>query len=146
MRRLQVIHRPWMVAIGSLLLVGCATPYNEWQPSGYYVTNEMVYGCDSFEGAKGTVMKKTAVLSLSLQRQLLDALNQAASTDEDLTKKLDEHRDNLLCWYETPEKDIELSLGTFCDAPYQVTFRQQGQKWTVVHGLQTIVECAIGRR
>ena len=111
----QFVSTPksWVLASAILLFVGCATPQSEWKPAGYYITDQSVYGCDSFEGTKGTVMKKTAVLSLSLQRRLLGLLDHATSADKGLLEELDDYRDQLMCWYETPEKDIELqSRGT----------------------------------
>ena len=137
------ISRNWVAASAALLFVGCATPTpeSEWRPAGYYITDHSVLGCDSFEGAKGTVMKKTAVLSLSLQRRLLVLLDHAASADEDLLKELDDRRDQLACWYETPEKDIELSLGELCDSPFRVTFHPRGEEWLVTGADRAIVLC-----
>ena len=132
---------PWRVAFLALTVVGCATPQTEWNPAGYYVTNQSVYGCDSFEGAKGTVMKQTAILSLSLQRRLLASLDHAASMDEALRKQLDEYRDHLMCWYETPEKNVELTLGAFCDSPLEIEFHARGEEWHVAFAERAIVEC-----
>ena len=131
------------VASAALLVVGCATPtpQSEWKPAGYYITDQTVYGCDSFEGAKGTVMKKTALVSLSLQRKLLGLLEHAASADKDLLSELDDHRDKLLCWFETPEKDIELSLGEHCDSPFLITFHPRGEEWLVTGASSSIVLC-----
>lgn len=133
----------WVAASAALLFVGCATPtpQSEWKPAGYYITDHSVLGCDSFEGAKGTVMKKTAVLSLSLQRRLLGLLDYAASADEDVLRELDDHRDQLACWYETPEKDIELSLGEICDNPFQIIFHPRGEEWVVSGTFEAIVLC-----
>jgi len=133
--------KSWVVASATLLVVGCATPQSEWKPAGYYITDQSVYGCDSFEGRKGTVMKKTAVLSLSLQRRLLGLVDHAASADKYLLKELDNHRDQLVCWYETPEKDVELSLGAFCDGPFRITFHPQGEEWIVSSSYTAIVTC-----
>jgi len=86
-------------------------------------------------------MKKTALLSLSLQRRLLGLLDHAASADEDLQKELDDHRHKLACWFETPEKDIELSLGEICDSPFQITFHPRGEEWVVSDANRAIVLC-----
>jgi hypothetical protein len=134
------------LATAVLLLAGCATPHSEWKPAGYYVTDQRAYGCDSFEGAKGTVMKQTAILSLSLQRSLLGLLDQAASKDPDLRKELDDHRDQLMCWYETPEKNVELSLGAFCDSPFEIEFRLRGGEWRLSSAARAIVHCSRRRR
>jgi len=136
------IPKSWLVASAALLFAACATPQqSEWKPAGYYVTNQPVLGCDSFEGKEGTVMKKTAVLSLGLQRKLLALLDRAASADQDLLKEFDNYRDQLACWYETPEKDIELSLGELCDGPFQITFHPRGEEWVVSSALRAIVLC-----
>jgi hypothetical protein len=131
----------WILAAATLLFAGCATPQSEWKPAGYYVTDQSVYGCDSFEGAKGTVMKRTAVLSVSLQRRLLALLDSAATADKDLLKELDDHRDQLVCWYETPEKDVELSLGFLCDSPLVITFHGRDAEWIVSSAGRAIVQC-----
>ena len=86
-------------------------------------------------------MKKTAVLSLSLQRRLLGMLDRAASADEGLLEELDNYRDQLMCWYETPEKNIELSLGAFCDGPMRIAFHPQGEEWAIASALRAIVTC-----
>jgi hypothetical protein len=140
------IPKGWVLASAVLLFVGCATPQSEWKPAGYYITDQTVYGCDSFEGQKGTVMKKTAVLSLSFQRRLLGLLDRAASADNSLLEELDNYRDQLMCWYETPEKDIELSLGAFCDGPFQIIFSPRGDEWVVSYALRAIVMCHSARR
>ena len=139
------IPKNWVLASAVLLFVGCATPQSEWKPAGYYVTDQSVLGCDSFEGEKGTVMKKTAVLSLSLQRRLLGLLEHTAAADKDLLQELDNYRDQLMCWYETPEKDIELSLGAFCDGPFGITFHPRGEEWVVSSASRAIVTCHIAR-
>jgi len=130
----------------ALLFVGCATPQSEWKPAGYYITDQTIYGCDSFEGRKGTVVRKTAVLSLSLQRRLLGLLDHAASADKDLLKELDNYRDQLMCWYESPKKDIELRLGALCDDPFEITFHAQGKEWVVSSASRAIVLCHGPRR
>jgi hypothetical protein len=86
-------------------------------------------------------MKQTAILSLKLQRRLLALLNQSASEDEKLQKDLADYRDHLVCWYETPEKDIQLSLGGWCDSPLQIEFRQRSGEWSLVFAERAIVEC-----
>jgi hypothetical protein len=138
--------RSGVLASAVLLCVGCATSQNEWRPAGYYITDQSVYGCDSFEGKKGTVMKKTAVLSLGLQRRLLGLQDHAASADKDLFEELDNHRDQFICWYETPEKEIELSLGPYCDSPYRIKFGPRGEGWAVSSALRAIVLCHSARR
>jgi hypothetical protein len=135
-----------VVTSAVLLFVGCATPQSEWKPAGYYTTDQRLYGCDSFEGTKGTAMKKTAVLSLNLQRRLVGLLDRTASADEFLRKELDNYRDRLMCWYETPEADIELSLGAFCDGPFQITFHPRGDEWIVTSASMAIVMCHSTRR
>jgi hypothetical protein len=139
------IPKSGVVASAVLLVVGCAAPQSEWKPAGYYITERSVYGCDSFEGQKGTVMKKSAVLSLGLQRRLLGLLDHTASADKDLLKELDNYRDQLMCWYETPEKDIELTLGAVCDGPFEVTFHSRGEEWVVSSASRAIVTCHIAR-
>jgi hypothetical protein len=139
------IPKNWVVVPAVLLFVGCATPQSEWNPAGYYITDQSVYACASFEGAKGTVVKRTAVLSLSLQRRLLGLLDHTASADEGLLKELDSYRDQPMCWYETPEKDIELSLGAFCDGPFQITFHPRGDEWVVSSALGAIALCHSAR-
>jgi hypothetical protein len=128
-------------AISAALLAGCTAPKSEWKPVGYYVTNQSVFGCDSFEGKKGTSAKRTAALSLKLQRQLLALLGQAASQDEKLQKDLDDYRNHLACWYETPEAGIQLSLGELCDGPLQIEFRERSGEWSLTSGERAIVEC-----
>ena len=140
------IPKSWVSASAVLLFVGCTTPQSEWKPAGYYITDQSVYGCNSFEGKKGTVMKKTAVLSLSLQRRLLGLLDHAALADKGLLEELDNNRDQLMCWYETPEKDIELSLGAFCDSPFQINFRPRGEGWVISSASRAIVVCNSARR
>jgi hypothetical protein len=135
-----------LAASAALLFVACATPRSEWKPAGYYVTDESVYGCDSFEGKEGTAVKHTAVLSLGLQRRLLGLLDHAASADKDLQKELDDFQERLACWYETPEKDIELTLGAFCDSPFEITFHPRGGEWIISSASRAIVECPTGRR
>ena len=135
-----------VVTSAALLFSACATPHSEWKPAGYYITDQRVYGCDSFEGAKGTSMKQTALLSLGLQRRLLGLLDQAASADNDLQKELDSFREQLMCWYETPEKDIELSLGALCDSPFQIIFHSRGEGWAVSSASRAIVMCHSARR
>jgi len=135
------IPKSWVLAPAVLLFVGCATPESEWRPAGYYITDHLVVGCTSFEGKKGTVVKKTAVLSLSLQRRLLGLLDHAASADKDLLEELDNHRDRLMCWYETPEKDIELSLGALCDSPFEINFHPRGDEWIISSASRAIVMC-----
>ena len=144
----QFVSTPksWVLASAILLFVGCATPQSEWKPAGYYITDQSVYGCDSFEGTKGTVMKKTAVLSLSLQRRLLGLLDHATSADKGLLEELDNYRDQLMCWYETPEKDIELSLGALCDSPFRIYFRPRGEEWVISSASRAIVVCNTARR
>ena len=134
-------RKSWVLAPAVLLFVGCATPQSEWKPAGYYITDQSVYGCDSFEGTKGMVMKKTAVLSLGLQRRLLGLLDDAASADKSLLEELDNYRHQLMCWYETPEKDIELSLGALCDGPFEITFHFRGEEWIVSSASMAIVMC-----
>jgi hypothetical protein len=129
-----------------LLFIGCATPQSEWKPAGYYITDQAVLGCNSFEGRKGTVMKKTAVLSLNLQRRLLGLLDRAASADKGMLEELDNYRDQLLCWYETPEKEIQLSLGALCDGPFEITFHPRGEEWVISSASQAIVMCHEVRR
>ena len=141
-----IFSRQLVVVSAALLIVACATPRHEWKPAGYYVTNQRAYGCDSFEGKKGVVVKQTAVLALGLQRKLLGLLDQAASADKDLQKKLDYFREALLCWFETPEKDIELNLGAFCDGPFEVIFHARGEEWIVTSADWAIVTCSPGRR
>jgi hypothetical protein len=133
--------KSWALAPAVLLFIGCATSQSEWKPAGYYITDQSVYGCDSFEGAKGVVMKRTAVLSLGLQRRLLELLDHAASADKRLLEELDDYRHQLLCWYETPEKDIELSLGALCDGPFEITFHSRGEEWVVSSASMAIVMC-----
>jgi hypothetical protein len=140
------IARSGVLASAILLFVGCATPQNELKPSGYYITNQFVYGCDSFEGKKGTVTKKTALLSLGLQRRLLGLLDQAASADKDLLEELDNYRDALMCWYETPEKEILLRLGPHCDDPFEIYFRPRGEGWVLSFASRAIVMCHSARR
>ena len=140
------IPKSWVSASAVLLFVGCTTPQSEWKPAGYYITDQSVYGCDSFEGKKGTVMKKTAVLSLSLQRRLLGLLDHAALADKGLLEELDNNRDQLMCWYETPEKDIELSLGALCDSPFEITFHPRGDEWIITSASRAIVMCHSARR
>ena len=84
-------------------------------------------------------MNRTAVLSLSLQRRLLGLLDHAAGADKDLLQELDNYRDQLMCWFETPEKDIELSLGAFCDGPFRITFHPRGEEWVVSSASRAIV-------
>jgi len=139
------IPKHWIVAPAALLFVACVTPHSEWKPAGYYVTDQSVYGCVSFEGAKGTAVKRTAVVSLSLQRTLLQLLDSTASTDEDLQKELDNYRDQLPCWYETPEKDIELGLGAYCDGPFEITFHPRDGEWVVSSASRALVECPTRR-
>ena len=90
-RRFPPVLIASVAASAALLFVGCATPtpQREWKPAGYYITDQTVYGCDSFEGAKGTVVKKTALLSLSLQRRLLGLLEHAASADEEVLREME---------------------------------------------------------
>jgi hypothetical protein len=130
-----------VLASAMLLFAGCATPRSEWKPAGYYITDQFVYGCDSFEGKEGTVMKKTALLSLGLQRRLLGLLDQAASADDSLLAELDNYRHQLMCWYETPEAEIELSLGALCEGPFRIAFRPQGDKWILSSASHAIVIC-----
>jgi hypothetical protein len=122
--------------------VGCKTQQSNWNAAGYYVANHAVYGCDSFEGKKGTVMKQSAILSLSVQRRLTGLLERAASTDESLHKELDDARDQLMCWYETPEKNIQLSLWALCDSPLQIEFRPQGGEWHLASADRALVHCS----
>jgi hypothetical protein len=140
------IRKSWVLASAVLLLVGCATPQSEWKPAGYYITDQSVYGCDSFEGKKGTVVRKTAVLSLSLQRRLLGLLDHAASAEKGLLEELDNYRDQLMCWYETPEKEIELRLGALCDSPFQINYRPRGEGWVISSASRAIVVCNSARR
>ena len=140
------IRKSWVLSPAILLFVGCATPHSEWKPAGYYITDQSVYGCDSFEGKKGTVVRKTAVLSLSLQRRLLGLLDHAASADKGLLEELDNYRDQLMCWYETPEKEIELRLGTTCDSPFEIIFRPRGEGWVISSASRAIVMCNSARR
>ena len=128
-------------AVSAVFLVGCAAPRSEWRPAGYYVTTQPVLGCDAFEGKAGTPMKQSAVLSLMLQRRLLTLLDQAASQDEKLRNDLEAHRDQLMCWYETPESDIQLSLGAFCDSPLEIEFHSRSAEWTLRSAELAIVEC-----
>jgi hypothetical protein len=139
------LPKSWVLASAVLLFVGCATTQSEWKPAGYYITDHFVVGCTSYEGKKGTVVKKTAVLSLSLQRRLLGLLDHAASADKDLLKELDDLRDQLMCWYETPEMDIELSLGALCDSPFEINFHPRGEEWIISSASRAIVMCH-GRR
>jgi hypothetical protein len=143
--RLQLVVsvKRWLVTLTALTFVGCATPNSEWNAAGYYVANGSVYGCDSFESKKGTVMKQTAILSLSLQRRLLALLEHAVSADEALRRQLDEYRDHLMCWYETPEKDVELTLGALCDSPLEIVFHSQGGEWYMASAERAIVECQL---
>jgi hypothetical protein len=139
------IPKNWVAAFAAVLFIGCATPQSQWKPAGYYVTDESIFGCDSYAGTKGTVMKKTAVLSLGLQRRLLGLLDHVASADNGLLKELDNTRDQLACWYETPEKNIELSLGAFCDSPFQIIFHPQSDGWSIVLASRAIVSCPTPR-
>ena len=140
--QLVASFKRWVVNCSALALAGCATtPQSEWNAAGYYVANHAVFGCDSFEGRKGTVMKQSAILSLSLQRRLIALLERAASTDEALHQQLDDYRDQLMCWYETPEKDVQLSLGALCDGPLQIEFHPQGGEWKMVFAEQALVHC-----
>ncbi len=138
-----VTSRQLVSAIFTVVLVGCAVPKSEWKSAGYHVTNQRVLGCDSFEGKKGTAMKQTALLSLNLQRRLLALLNKSASEDEKLRKHLDDYRDHLMCWYETPDNDIQLSLGEFCDSPLEIEFRQHSGEWQLMFAERAIVECML---
>jgi hypothetical protein len=122
-------------------LAACAVQRSEWRTAGYYVTNQSVLGCDSFEGKKGTATKQTAVLSLMLQRRLLALLDQSASQDESLQKQLDAYRDHLMCWYETPENDIQLSVGAFCDSPLRIEFHSHSGEWSLTSAERAIVSC-----
>jgi hypothetical protein len=140
------IPKSWVLASAVLLFVGCAAHQSEWKPAGYYTTNQSVYGCDSFEGMRGTVVKKTAVLSLNLQRRLLGLLDHAASADKGLLEELDNYRDQLMCWYETPEKEIELSLGLQCDDPFRINFRPRGEEWVISSASRAIILCHSDRR
>ena len=140
------IPKNWVLASAVLLFVACAAPQSEWKPAGYYITDQSIYGCDSFEGTKGTVVKKTAVLSLSLQRRLLGLLDHAASEDKDLLEELDNYRHQLMCWYETPEKDIELSLGALCDSPFEIDFHPRGEEWVISSASKALVMCHSARR
>jgi hypothetical protein len=133
--------KSWVLACAALLFVGCAAPRSEWKSGGYYITDQSIYGCDSFEGKKGTVMKKAAVLSLSLQRRLLKLLDQAASADRSLLEELDNYRDQPVCWYETPEQDIQLSLGVFCDGPFRITFHARAEEWVITSASRAVVIC-----
>jgi hypothetical protein len=140
--KLSASFKRWVVNCSALALVGCATTQqSEWNAAGYYVANNAVYGCDSFEGRKGTVMKQSAILSLSLQRRLIALLEHAASTDEALRKQLDEAQDQLMCWYETPEKEVQLSLGALCDSPFQIEFHPQGGEWKITFAERALVDC-----
>jgi len=140
-RHLTAAPMQLFAVVSAAFLAGCAAPKSEWKAVGYYVTNQSVLGCDSFEGKKGTSVKRTAVLSLKLQRQLLALLGESASQDEKLQKDLDDYRDHLTCWYETPENDIQLSLGEFCDGPLQIEFRERSGQWSLTVGERAIVEC-----
>jgi hypothetical protein len=91
-------------------------------------------------------MKKAAVPSLGLQRRLLGLLDRAASADKWLMEELDNYRDELMCWYETPEKDIELSVGAFCDGPFRITFSTRGEEWVISSASRAIVMCHSDRR
>lgn len=124
-----------------IVLVGCATPKSEWKPAGYYVTNRTIFGCDSFEGSKGTPVKQAAILSLQLQRRLLTLLDRAAATDEKLKEELDNYRDQPMCWYETPEKDVQLTLGSFCDGQFQLEFHRHDEEWGLISFGPALVEC-----
>jgi hypothetical protein len=135
------ISKSWVMAPAVLFFVGCVTPADDWKPAGYYTTDQSVYGCDSFVGTKGTVMKKTAVLSLGLQRRLLELLDHRASADNGLTEELDKSREQQMCWYETPEKEIQLSLGALCDSPFEITFLPRGEEWVVSSALRAVVMC-----
>jgi hypothetical protein len=140
------ILKSWVLASALLVFVGCATRQSEWNPAGFYITDQSVYGCASFEGRKGTVVKKTAVLSLYLQSRLLGLLDHAASADKGLLEELDTYRAQLMCWYETPEKEIELRLGAHCDSPFEINFRRQGEEWVISFASRAIVLCHSGRR
>ena len=140
------IRKSWVLSPAILLFVGCATPHSEWKPAGYYITDQSVYGCDSFEGKKGTVVRKTAVLSFSLQRRLLGLLDHAASAEKGLLEELDNYRDQLMCWYETPEKELELRLGAHCDSPFEIRFRPRGYGWDISSASRAIVMCNSARR
>lgn len=144
--RLGGFPRNAVLASAVLLFVGCAAHQTEWKPAGYYVTTESVLGCDSYRGRKGVVVKKTAVLSLGLQRRLLALLDQAASTDKGLSEELGNYRDQLMCWYETPEKDVELKLGAFCENPFEITFHLRDEKWVISSASKAIVLCHIRKR
>jgi len=141
-----VSPRHFVVVIAATFFVACTTPQNEWKSAGYYITDQSIYGCDSFEGKKGTAVKQTAVLSLGLQRKLLELLDHAASADTDLQKELDDFREGLMCWYETPEKNVELSLGAHCESPFQITFHPHGGEWSISSASRAIVLCHTRRR
>jgi hypothetical protein len=130
-----------VAAVSTALMVGCVAPKSEWNSEGYFVTNQSVLGCDSFEGKKGTAMKRTAILSFHLQRRLLALLEQSAAADEGLKKDLTEYRDHLACWFETPEGDIQLSLGEWCDGPLLIEFRHRSGQWSLTSALRAIVMC-----
>ena len=36
-----------------------------------------------------------------------------------------------MCRYETPEKDIDLSLGALCDSLFEMHFHPLGEEWII---------------